>query len=214
MNYPQQYKHASLEAAVLLLTGLTSTLCFSQDFVPELPSYITSSVIEGNALSNIHGILAVNVAAGDSNAQLNAGALAVGLDGGFATAQVNLQQAVGWVRATAPNLSIAIIRDHAFANSLGTISVNQTSGVGNTQANGLAIAVGFVVEAVSESKLAATASGVGLEGQAKSINLKAASIANTAFEGSRGIVQVNQSAGSGNSTANNFAFQLQLETKP
>lgn len=207
-------KMRGMTVTVLACAVLSSLPCLAQDMMPELPSYITRSVIDGNALSNVRGRFVVNVAAGDSNAQMNAGALAIGLDGGYTSAQVSTLQALGPIHATAPDLSIAIIGDHAFANSLGTISVNQTSGVGNTQANGMAIAVGFDVEAVSESMLAGTASGVGLVGSTKSGNVKAASISDTAFQGSRGIVQINQSAGSGNSTANNFAFQLQLGAKP
>lgn len=188
--------------------------CWSQGMGPELPAYVTRSVIDGNALSDVRGRFAVNMAAGDSNAQMNAGALAIGLDGGTAAALVGMQQATGLIRATAPDLSIAVIGGRAFANSSGAVSVNQASGVGNTQANGMAIAVGFDVEAASEGLLAATASGMGLAGPGKSANMKSASISDAAFRGSRGLVQINQSAGSGNSTANNFVLQLQLGTKP
>lgn len=199
---------------VLALAWLISLPCWSQVAGPELPAYVTRSVIDGNALSNVRGRFAVNMAAGDSNAQTNAGAMAIGLDGGTAAALVGVHQATGWSRATAPDLSIAVIGGRAFANSSGAVSVNQTSGAGNTQANGMAVAVGFDVEAASESVLAATASGVGLAGPARGANMKAVSISDSAFRGSRGLVQINQSAGSGNSTANNFAFQLQLGTKP
>lgn len=199
---------------VLALAWLISLPCWSQVAGPELPAYVTRSVIDGNALSNVRGRFAVNLAAGDSNAQTNAGAMAIGLDGGTAAALVGVHQTTGWSRATAPDLSIAVIGGHAFANSSGAVSVNQTSGAGNTQANGMAVAVGFDVEAASESVLAATASGVGLAGPARGANMKAVSISDSAFRGSRGLVQINQSAGSGNSTANNFAFQLQLGTKP
>ena len=191
------------------LSSLVSMSAISQ----ELPGYITQSVIDGNALSNVRGRFAVNMAAGDSNTQVNAGALAIDLGGGLATAQVISYQAVGMIHAISPDLSIAIIGDRAFANSVGAISVNQTSGVGNTQANGMAIAVGFEVEAVSESVLAATASGVGLTESGSNSGVKAVSISDTAFHGSLGLIQINQSAGSGNSTANNFAFQLQLDVK-
>ena len=199
---------------LMALAWLISLPCWSQGTGPELPAYVTRSVIDGNALSDVRGRFAVNMAAGDSNAQTNAGALATGLDGGTAAALVGVHQATGWIRATAPDLSIAVIGGRAFANSSGAVSVNQTSGVGNTQANGMAVAVGFDVEAASESVLAATASGVGLGGPARGANMKAVSISDSAFRGSRGLVQINQSAGSGNSTANNFAFQLQLGAKP
>lgn len=200
---------------LLGVTGFISTLpVLAQEALNELPMYVTTSVIDGDALSNTRGRFAVNVAAGDSNAQVNAGALSIDPSGGLAAANVISHQSVGQNSITAPDLSIAIIGDRAFTNSVGAISVNQASGVGNTQANGMAIALGVEVEAVSESLLSATASGVGLNGAGSSSGEKAATISNTAFQGSRGLVQINQSAGSGNSTSNNFAFQLQLEAKP
>jgi hypothetical protein len=196
------------------ISGFVSTLPASaQDGLYELPGYVTQSVIDGDALSHTRGRFAVNMAAGDSNAQVNAGALAIDPSGGSAVANVISHQSVGQNSITAPDLSIAIIGDRAFTNSVGAISVNQTSGVGNTQANGMAIALGVEVEAVSESLLSATASGVGLNSVDSNSGDKAATISNTAFQGSHGLVQINQSAGSGNSTANNFAFQLQLGVK-
>ena len=171
-------------------------------------------MIDGDALSNTRGRFAVNIAAGDSNSQVNAGALAINPSDGVAAANVISHQSVGQNSITAPDLSIAIIGERAFTNSVGAISVNQTSGVGNTQANGMAIALGVEVEAVSESLLSETASGVGLNSVGSSAGEKAATISNTAFQGSHGLIQINQSAGSGNNTANNFAFQLQLGAKP
>lgn len=200
---------------ILGVTGFISTLpVLAQEALNELPMYVTTSVIDGDALSNTRGRFAVNVAAGDSNAQVNAGALSIDPSGGLAAANVISHQSVGQNSVTAPDLSIAIIGDRAFTNSAGAISVNQTSGVGNAQANGMAIALGVEVEAVSESLLSATASGVGLNGVDSSSGEKAATISNTAFQGSHGLIQINQSAGSGNSTTNNFAFQLQLGVKP
>jgi hypothetical protein len=140
--------------------------------------------------------------------------LSINPDGGFSAARVISRQSIGQITSTVPDLSIAIIGDRAFTNSVGAISVNQTSGLGNTQANGMAIALGVEVEAVSESLLSATASGLGLVNADPSSGEKAATISNTAFQGSRGLIQINQSVGSSNSTSNNFAFQLQLGTKP
>lgn len=197
-----------MATTALMVAGMFSLSCLADDPMPVLPGYVTQSVIDGNAMSDVRGRFVANVAAGDSNAQIAAGALAIGVDGGSAVAQIGALQAVGSIHATAPDLSIAIIGGQAFTNSVGAISVNQTSGVGNTQANGMAIAMGVGVEAVSESVLAATTSGVGLVGNGAGAGVKAASIADTAFEGSRGLIQINQSAGSGNSTANNFALQV------
>jgi hypothetical protein len=39
-------------------------------------------------------------------------------------------------------------------------------------------------------------------------------IDNTAFDGARGLIQVNQSAGSGNATANSFALRVETGVNP
>jgi hypothetical protein len=199
--------------SILGLLSFASMPVQAQDASYGLPGSITRSVIDGYALSNARGRYAVNMAAGDSNAQVNAGALAINPDGGFVATRAISHQTVGSIHATAADLSIAFIGGQAFTNSVGAISVNQTSGVGNIQANGMAIALGLEVEALSESLLSATASGLGLKGLGATSGVKAATISDTAFEGSRGLIQINQSAGSGNSTANNFAFQLQLDAR-
>jgi len=93
------------------------------------------------------------------------------------------------------------------------ISVNQSSGVGNAQANGAAFAMGFE-EVVAESVLSATTSNAVPIDAENSKRHQTVSIDDTAFHGAHGLVQVNQSAGSGNSTANNFALQVQLGAKP
>jgi len=185
----------------------------AQDALPDFPGYITQSIIDGNALSNVRGRFAVNMAAGDSNVQANAAAVALGAQGGPTIGLVGGIQVTDPRQANLPDLAIASIGVNVFANSSGLISVNQTSGVGNAQANGAAFAVGFD-EVVAESVLSATTSNAVPIGAGTGKSHQAVSINDTAFNGTHGLVQVNQSAGSGNSTANNFALQVQLGAKP
>jgi hypothetical protein len=182
------------------------------DPLPDVPAYVTQSVIDANSLSDVRGRLAVNMAAGDSNTQANAAAVAWGADGPAIGLIVGTQATNSW-QATLPDVSTALIGSRVFANSSGLISVNQVSGVGNSQVNGAAIAVGFE-EVVAESVLSAATSNAGLSGTGTNKGYQAASISDSAFDGARGLVQVNQSAGSGNSTANNFALEVQLGAKP
>ncbi len=179
---------------------------------PDLPGSITTSVIDGNALHSVSGRNAVNMASGDSNSQVNAAALAIDSDG-LANASVLTRQYQNVNASTLPDLSISDIGDNAFANSSGAISINQTSGIGNTQANGMAIGVGLQVNVMSESMLSSTTAGVGLATSETDTGTRSVTISDSAFTGARGLVQVNQSAGSGNSTANNFALQIELGTK-
>lgn len=198
-----------LAVPVLFNSGLVA----AQDPLPDLPGYVTRSVIDSNVLSNVRGRFAVNMSAGDSNVQANAAAVALGTQGGPTIGLVGGIQVTDPRQATLPDLAIASIGEHVFANSTGLISVNQTSGVGNAQANGAAFAMGFE-EVVAESTLSATTSNAVPAGAGAGKSHQAVSINDTAFNGAHGLVQVNQSAGSGNSTANNFALQVQLGAKP
>ncbi|MDO9282549.1 MAG: hypothetical protein Q7T88_09230 [Methylotenera sp.] len=192
---------------------LHSGLVMAQDPLPDLPGYVTQSVIDSNVLSHVRGRFAVNMTAGDSNVQANAAAVALGAEGGSAIGLVGGIQVTDPRQGNLPDLATASIGSNVFANSSGLISVNQSSGVGNAQANGAAFAMGFE-EVVAESVLSAATSNAVPTGAGAGKSHQAVSINDTAFDGAHGLVQVNQSAGSGNSTANNFALQVQLGAKP
>ncbi|MFA7349942.1 MAG: hypothetical protein WC009_04225 [Methylotenera sp.] len=192
---------------------LHSGLVMAQDPLPDLPGYVTQSVIDSNVLSHVRGRFAVNMTAGDSNVQANAAAVALGAEGGSAIGLVSGIQMTDPRQGNLPDLATASIGSNVFANSSGLISVNQSSGVGNAQANGAAFAMGFE-EVVAESVLSAATSNAVPTGAGAGKGHQAVSINDTAFDGAHGLVQVNQSAGSGNSTANNFALQVQLGAKP
>jgi hypothetical protein len=197
-----------------VIIGGQSLTINAQQLNNGLPIYTTKSVIDGAALSNVHGRITINMAAGDSNRQINTAALAINQDGGLATAISTSHQVIESTIATPTILSTALIDNNAFANSVGAISINQTSGALNSQANGLAFALGSGVESVSASELSETNSGRGLTDFNLTTGIKTAKIANTAFVESRGLIQINQSAGSKNKTANNFTFQLSREVNP
>ncbi|MDD2933889.1 MAG: hypothetical protein PHO76_08395 [Methylotenera sp.] len=192
---------------------LHSGLVMAQDPLPDLPGYVTQSVIDSNVLSHVRGRFAVNMTAGDSNVQANAASIALGAEGSSAIGLVGGIQVTDPRQGNLPDLATASIGSNVFANSSGLISVNQSSGVGNAQANGAAFAMGFE-EVVAESVLSAATSNAVPTGAGAGKSHQAVSINDTAFDGAHGLVQVNQSAGSGNSTANNFALQVQLGAKP
>lgn len=199
--------------SIALMSSLIFVLPVSADnSLFDLPSSVTRSVIDGNTLSGTRGRNAVNMAAGDTNAQVNAASLAFD-SAGIANATVSLRQNLNFNTSGPADLSISDISGNAFSNSIGAISINQTSGAGNAQANGMAIGIGQQVNVMSESMLSSTTAGVGLSASDTDTGTRSATISDSAFTGSRGLVQVNQSAGSGNSTANNFALQFDLGTK-
>jgi len=204
---------ALVTVLLILLSGPHSQIAIAQDNLPDIPSYMTQSIIDSNALSHVRGRFAVNMTAGDSNTQANTAAIALGTQNGPAIGIVNGMQVTGSQQTNLPDIAIATIGGQAFAHSSGLISVNQSSGVGNAQANGAAFAMGFE-EVVAESVLSAATSNAVPIDAGNSKRHQSVSIDDTAFHGAHGLVQVNQSAGSGNSTANNFALQVQLGAKP
>jgi hypothetical protein len=171
---------------------------------------IDSTLIGDRALGSVQGRVAVNVTAGDGNLQVNSAALTAGF-AARAASIVNQQVDVRGLKP--PVVATALIGERAFAGSSGLISVNQASGVGNLQVNSLAIAVGVEAEAVSESRLSVISSGISPGRDTDRSHTRTAVIADNAFAGARGLVQVNQSAGSSNTTTNHFALIVQPGAK-
>jgi hypothetical protein len=199
---------AILAAPLLLATGTASA-----DPGLQIPGVMNQSVIGANVLSGIRGRAAVNMAAGEENIQSNAAALAAGAAG---SAMIGIVQNANANGQNGASISTASIGPGAFSNASGLLSINQTSGVANAQANTAALGVGAGVEVVADSTLATTISNAGpaVAGTGNKTRLQGVSISDTAFQGARGLVQVNQSAGSGNATANNFALHVEMGAKP
>ncbi len=198
----------------LLFASLLPSLpaAMADDALTGLPYAINSSMIDGHALSGSRGRNVVNMAAGDANAQQNAAAIALSPNGN-ASIGLFTQQNLHQNSSTSPGMSVSGIGGNAFTNTMGALSINQTSGTGNAQVNGMAIGIGLDVDVMSENMLSNMSTGAGLAAREPDDGTRSATIADSAFTGSRGLVQVNPSAGSGNSTANNFVLQIELGTK-
>lgn len=172
------------------------------------------SVIGKNMGSLASGATSINMVAGDFNAQMNLKALAATSGRGVAQATVSGLQMMEGNRVLGDSASFgrATIGSGAFSNSSGLLSVNQASGVGNAQANGVAIAIGVEGAGIAESELGAVITGNSLDNLDRSVrnSRQVVAVDGDAFDGSRGVVQINQLAGSGNATANNFALSVSL----
>lgn len=174
--------------------------------------YSTQTVIGDSVLEGSRGVVGVNMAAGDSNVQLNAKALAVGVgQGASAIARVRTSQHVDY-SGYGPDSAVTSIDGTAFSNSAGMISINQVSGVGNAQTNDVAIAFALGGVAVAESELGLTVTGQPISPLAEheALQHREVSISGTAFTSTSGLVQINQLAGSGNATANSFDLSVSL----
>ncbi len=197
---------------------MTSALAAAAGPLPPQPDYTASSVIEDRAFEHARGAVAVNQAAGDANAQTNAAAIAIAPNG-IATASVQAGQRSAPGQATVPDVAAVRLGNQAFGQAQGLIAINQTSGTGNTQFNGAAIAMGQTPVTYSEvalDDLAGTAAvtelpegGEGLPARSLSAGVEAGALGHA-----RGVVQLNQSAGVGNATANHFALRVGTGTAP
>jgi hypothetical protein len=162
--------------------------------------------ISGDALAGSEGRIGVNAAAGQFNEQVNSGAIANG-DAAFATNIV--QQHIDGNSASYSDAQSASITGTAFSNSQGAIAVNGAAGTENQQANLAAIGIGIdgpvaTLDMLSQTRSSQEPAGYQNEPQTTTH----AEIGPDAFAGSVGLVQVNLTAGEGNSSANLFALSI------
>jgi hypothetical protein len=161
-----------------------------------------SATVSSGALAGTTGVIALNEAAGLANVQSNQAVIAgnaVGVGSGSTQA----------ARATArvPSASAAI-GANAFSDTAGVVAVNQAAGVANLQRNSVVLGTATGVEALADSELSAAAPNYGRTGpSALARGVREASIGNDAFKHASGIVQINQTAGAGNATANSFVLR-------
>ena len=209
-------RYTCVAALALALASLPALAQDAPDAYTHMLDYLTSTRIEGHALAGATGAIAVNLAAGDGNLQTNARAIAVGPQ---VQTAIGVQQHVHALHASAPDAMEAVIGGDALSGARGLISINQASGVGNREANTIAIAVrtGAPVgleEAGSDALASlATQSGGAAGGRPAShpsSSPRQATVAGTALRGSEGVVQLNQIAGMGNMAGNRLLITVDL----
>jgi len=194
----------------LNLCALVGAIILSTPSLAAGPLFENNSLIDPRALSNSTGAIGLNMATGDGNAQLNAGALAVTVGQGVSSL-VSAQQSVQLNEIAASTLQRSTIATGALANVAGLVSVNQASGESNAQANGFAIGLGLEGQVLAEADLAAEVTGnlsYQAAGEGEAERSLEARIENGAFRAAKGLVQINQLAGAGNKTANKFALEV------
>ncbi|QQP94822.1 hypothetical protein [Lysobacter enzymogenes] len=162
----------------------------------------------GAAGRGLDGRAAINQAAGQGNAQANQAALALTPDG-IALAAANAhQQAERPDPAAAARNAQARIGAGAFADASGLLQLNQSAGAGNAQLNQFALARGGAA-ALDDAALAQIAGppSAPLENR-RAPSLRDAAIADDAFRGGQGVLQLNQTAGAGNASVNAIVLRL------
>lgn len=190
-----------VNAIAIMLYGTFSLCASAQDSSAQ-------TIIDGSVGSNAHGALSVNMAAGDSNVQSNATAIAAGTSNGQASAHASTDQIIDSTTFNVPEIAVTRISNNAFNNASGLIKINQAAGAANAQANNVALAVG--AEVAADTALAQNVSGLAPEAMEASGQQREAVVDEAAFRGAHGIVQVNQSAGIANASGNNFTMRVHL----
>lgn len=187
---------------------LASALC-SQLLLAEPVMQATASLNQSG--QNHQGVLMINQAAGDAHQQVNARSIAIGSGANaHATATTNVKQNTDHLPINpAGMVASASIGGSSFANSNGVVGINQGAGSGNQQINALRITNGLV-QGLDDSALAQqSVRPSSISGAAEPLSAeRIVSVDDSAFSNSRGVVQLNQSAGVGNRSINSLGIRI------
>jgi len=184
---------------LLVLLGCTSVIADSG------VSSVNNATLQDSG-TQYRGNFNVNQAAGDQQQQANVRAIAIGTQAGATT---SVRQKI----TTPANLSMdatATIGGSSFTNGNGVLGVNQSAGANNQMANAMRISISAAPQAIDDSALSqqnvALLPNSGATGAPNGSRQVVTS--DQAFTGSRGVIQVNQSAGVGNRMANTLSIQV------
>ncbi|MGY4817125.1 adhesin [Pseudomonas chlororaphis subsp. piscium] len=159
-----------------------------------------------NSGARYNGNFNVNQAAGDQQQQTNTRAIAIGTD---AQATTVVRQKLGTPASSAIDASSSI-GGNAFSNGNGVLGVNQGAGANNQMVNAMRVSISAQPQSIDDSVLSqqnvALLPGSGATEASKGSRQVVTS--DQAFTGSRGVIQVNQSAGVGNRMANTLSIRV------
>ena len=159
-----------------------------------------------NSGANYKGNLMMNQAAGDQQQQINSRAIAIGSE---ASATGSITQKITTPADRSMNASSSI-GGNSFSNGNGALGVNQSAGANNQMINAMRISVSAAPQSIDDSALSqqnvALLPNSGATGTSQGSRQVVTS--DQAFTGSRGVIQVNQSAGVGNRMANTLSIRV------
>ncbi|NBF02042.1 adhesin [Pseudomonas sp. Fl5BN2] len=159
-----------------------------------------------NSGAGYTGNFNINQAAGDQQQQTNVRAIAIGTN---ANASTSVTQKITTPADRSVNAS-STIGGNSFSNGSGALGVNQSSGANNQMVNALRISISANPQSVDDSALSqqnvALLPNSGASGSQQGSRQVVTS--DQAFTGSRGVIQVNQSAGVGNRMANTLSIRV------
>ena len=163
-----------------------------------------NTAVVNNSGQQYEGVLSINQAAGNQQQMSNSRAVALG---GQAT-NADIQNLNGKVD---PSLNAkAAIQGSSFTNGNGVLGINQSAGANNQSVNAVRISLNPGPQSIDDSVLLqqntttlATDSGL-----TPTTGSRLVVTSDQAFTGSRGVIQVNQSAGVGNRVANTLGITI------
>lgn len=159
-----------------------------------------------NSGADYKGNLMMNQAAGDQQQQINSRAIAIGSE---ASATGSITQKITTPADRSMNASSSI-GGNSFSNGNGALGVNQSAGANNQMINAMRISVSAAPQSIDDSALSqqnvALLPNSGATGTSQGSRQVVTS--DQAFTGSRGVIQVNQSAGVGNRMANTLSIRV------
>lgn len=160
-----------------------------------------------NSGKHYSGVLSINQAAGDQHQQLNSRTLSVGTS---TDAGGSITQLIGGTAADRSLNANAQIQGTSFSHGSGVLGVNQSAGASNQMVNAVRINVNAGPQSIDD--IAMSQQNVALSansGLNSSTGSRLVVTSDQAFTDSRGVVQLNQSAGVGNRMANTLNVQVQ-----
>ncbi|MCU1763554.1 adhesin [Pseudomonas sp. 14P_8.1_Bac3] len=188
-----------MNRSLLLVAMFCTASAFAQSPV------INNADIDSSG-SQYQGNLGVNQAAGDQQQQANARAIAIG-HGASATTQIRQRLNTPADPRMDANASI---QGDAFSHGNGVLGVNQSAGANTQQANALRISISAQPQSIDDSVL--MQQNVALLNNSDPTDAapghRQVTTGDQAFTGSRGVVQLNQSAGVGNRMANTLSIRV------
>lgn len=149
------------------------------------------------------GVISVNQAAGNQQQQINSRSITVG-----GQASTVLIQKLDGKADPSLNANTAI-QGTSFSNGSGVLGVNQSAGANNQMINAVRISINPGPQSIDDSVLSQQNTTLLPDSRSSSTTgSRQVVTSDQAFTGSRGVVQVNQSAGVGNRMANTLGITI------
>jgi hypothetical protein len=185
---------------------IIALLLVSPTLVAEQTLQVMDAQIEDSG-QRFNGNFSLNQAAGLSHQQVNSRVISTGV---IANATSTIRQTLEIVPGSTTGAQMhSRIEGASFSQGNGVIGINQSAGIGNQHINAFRITLGAVPESLDDSVLSQNVTRPSISGIAVPKNgERSVAISDDAFAGSRGVVQLNQSAGIGNTTANNLSIRV------